>query len=420
MRRSLAVVLFCCACAHGPPAAPGGEAAIIEAVRRGNDAYKRKDYEGFLSYAQRASDLSPQNPDLQVRVARALVLTGKGIEGLALLGRILALGVAYDLDRADWNAVREDPAFARARARLTANLQPRTAGEIAFTLPAPDLIAEAIGWDEATHAFYVSSVHQRKIVKLDEHGGATDLIPAETEHWGLFGLQIDGARRRLWVGAAALPQTDGFTKADEGLAGVLLVDLDKGTVEKRFVPPERGHVFGDLGLAPNGDLWLSDSVGGGVWKIPADASGLVRVIAPGTLRSPQGIAFSEDGRRAYIADYAQGIFVYDVTAGRLEPLPFPDATLRYGVDGLARSGDALLAVQNGAIPHRLARLLLAGNTVERAEIVESGPALVAPTSGVVVGGDYLYIAVSQWDSFDEDGKRTGDAPVEIRRIRLRR
>ena len=82
--------------------------------------------------------------------------------------------------------------------------------------------------------------------------------------------------------------------------------------------------------------------------------------------------------------------------------------------------DALLAVENGAIPHRLSRLTLdaAGTAVAKDDIVEKGPALVAPTSGVVVGKDYVYIAVSQWDSFDDDGKRNGDAAVEIRRLSL--
>jgi sugar lactone lactonase YvrE len=420
MKRSLAA-LWLVACAHtseAPP--PATDKDIIQAVQAGNDAYKRKDYDEFLRQARRAAEMSPENPDLQARVARALVLDGKAPEGLALLQQILALGVVYDLDRKDWDAVRKDPAFARARDQVTANLSPRTAGDVLYTLPATDLIAEAIGWDETTRAFYVSSVHQRKLLKIDEKGAVTDFIPAETRHWGLFGLQIDTARRRLWVGTAALPQVDGFAKADDGLAGVLLVDLDRGEVKQRFVPPDRGHAFGDLGLAPNGDLWVSDSVGGGVWKIPADASTFTPVIAPGRLKSPQGIAFAEDGGRAYISDYTSGLWVYDVAAARLAPVRFPDGTLVYGIDGLARAGQTLWAVQNGATPHRLSRFALAsgGDAVTRADIVERGPALVAPTSGVIAGGAYVYIAVSQWESFDDDGKQNASVPVEIRRIKL--
>ena len=56
----------------------------------------------------------------------------------------------------------------------------------------------------------------------------------------------------------------------------------------------------------------------------------------------------------------------------------------------------------------------------RTAIVEKGPALVGPTSGVVVGGDYVYIAVSQWEAFDDDGKRNADGPAEIRRLKLAR
>src|SRR5215470_15325989 len=230
MRRSavaLVGILAIAACAHDA-AAPEtvDEKILIATVRHGNDAYKRKDYEEFLRLARRAAEMSPDNPDLQVRVARALVLSGRNADGLALLGRILTLGVAYDLDRKDWDPVRSDPAFARARDKVAANLQPQLAGDVVFTLPAPDILAEAIGWDEATRSFYVSSVHQRKILRIEGEGRVSAFIPEETEHWGLMGLQIDPSRRRLWVGAAAMPQVDGYLPADDGLAGILLVDLD--------------------------------------------------------------------------------------------------------------------------------------------------------------------------------------------------
>jgi sugar lactone lactonase YvrE len=410
------VVALLAACAT--PAGPADQARVVGAVRLGNAAYQRHDYAAFLEHARRAAELSPDNPDLTVRVARALVLTGHGREGLDLLGRVLELGVAYDLDRKDWDAVRAEPDFTRARARVAANLLPRVAGQVAYTLPEPDLIAEGIAWDAAAGALYVSSVHQHRILRIDAASGrVSELLPASAEPWGLFGLAFDPTRRRLWAGAAAVPQVDGYRLADAGRSAVLRVDVDRGLIEARLAPAGR-HVFGDLAVAPDGALWASDSVGGGVWRAPAEGAELALRVAPGPLRSPQGIAFAADGRRAFLADYVSGLYVLDTASGALTRLALPEPALRYGMDGVARVGDHLFVVENGAEPHRLVRFDLdpTQERVSAATVVESGLALVGPTAGVLTPAGYLYIAVAQWESFDDDRRRVGAAPVEIRRV----
>lgn len=404
--------LVACASAPPPPSIP----ALLAA---GRAAYQRKDYAEYLRTAEVAVSRSPANPDLAYRVARGLALTGRAAESVARLGELAALRLSYDLDAdRDLDALRARADYAAVRTAMEVARQPVRAGTAAFTLAAPDLIAEALGWDPVTGSFFVSSVHQRRIFRVDGAGGVTDFTPTEESHWGLFGLVVDAPRRRLWVGTGALPQVDGYTSADEGRAAVLRINLDSGKVEERYEAPGRGHVFGDLGLAPNGDVWISDSVGGGVWRIPVVDSALTQVIAPGVLRSPQGIAVSADGAQLYIADYTSGLHRYDIAARRLTPLPLPESTLRYGIDGLLRHGDALYGVLNGVAPYRLVRFELAADRVARVTLIESGPDLVAPTSGVVANGALYYVAVSQWESFGDDGTRKVDVPVVIRRIDL--
>ena len=79
----------------------------------------------------------------------------------------------------------------------------------------------------------------------------------------------------------------------------------------------------------------------------------------------------------------------------------------YGIDGLYRHGNELIAIQNGARPHRVVALQLSENGV-----AISGSRLLAsnleqfdePTLGVIRGGDFYFVANSHWNRFDRENK----------------
>jgi len=86
----------------------------------------------------------------------------------------------------------------------------------------------------------------------------------------------------------------------------------------------------------------------------------------------------------------------------------PTNVTTLGIDGLYLHRGALIAVQNGIVPARLVRFCLDahGRGVRRAELLDRNPALAdEPTLGTIVGDSAFYVATSQWDTFDDAGRR---------------
>jgi hypothetical protein len=286
-----------------------------------------------------------------------------------------------------------------------------------WVFPDHDLLLEAVAHDPTSGAFYVSSVHQRKIFRVDASGARTDFLTADD---GVFGLRIDPQRGVLWATTAALPQMRDFKPELLGRSALLRITVATGAVDRRWELPGE-HSFGDIAVDAAGHPWFSDSKGGGIYRV-GDKDELEEMVAPGRFRSPQGIAFTDDGKRAYIADYPTGLYVLDV-GGEPKPLEHPDDIPVRGIDGLLLHKGALIAVLNGITPHRLVRLPLdaAGERIVGAESLDVGEHVVEPTTGVVVGERLYHVATSQWTSFDRDGKLRAGAfltPAVVRQVPL--
>ena len=85
----------------------------------------------------------------------------------------------------------------------------------------------------------------------------------------------------------------------------------------------------------------------------------------------------------------------------------PPFTSAYGIDGLYRHGNDLVAVQNGIRPHRVVAFSLSadGGSVTASRILASGLAeFDEPTLGVVHGGDFYFVANSHWNRFDRENR----------------
>ena len=78
-----------------------------------------------------------------------------------------------------------------------------------------------------------------------------------------------------------------------------------------------------------------------------------------------------------------------------------------GMDGLYFYRGSLVGIQNGVSPARIMRFYLnpAFDRVERVETLDSGnPLFDVPTTGVLAGDTFYYIANSQLGSFDSMGR----------------
>jgi hypothetical protein len=361
-----------------------------------------------------AANQMPHTPGILLAAAEALARSGRHAEAITWMERAAAMGGVGDPQRLEeaFAGAPDRGAATRALEKLRANATPIATGALAFTLDEKDLLPESVAHDPATKAFYVGSLHKRKIVRLAPDGAARDFVaPAADGLWAVLGMKVHPSRRELWANSCnpvdASPPIAPEDPASVGHAGVFRFDLDTGMlIAKHLAGSKEAPIcFNDLVFTPDGTAWLSTGPDG-VWRLRPGAPVPERFIEHKGFIN--GIAASDDGARIFLADHLRGVQVLDPATRSTKPLALPaDATLS-GIDGLYVRGRTLVAVQNGL-----------GRSPERVVQAELDPALSAvtclmvldrnrpdydiPTTGVLVGEDFHYVASSQLRSF-ENGK----------------
>jgi sugar lactone lactonase YvrE len=374
-------------------------------MQEAQSAYKAKDYPRYLERLETLAKMRPGHPVVLFNLAGAYSLNNRAEEASATLQRLAAMQVWFDVDAEhDFDAVREAKSFQKAAEEVRkARSATSSTSKVAFTLPEKDLITEGITRDPKSGAFFVSSVHRKKILRIAKDGAVSTWLDLSEGHRGISGMGIDPSRRLLYAASSASERVDGFAKEHDGDTAVLQIDLDQAKVIRELRPPAGVRTFfDDLTVGRDGTLYVSDSTGA-VYRKRADANDLETFIAKGTIRSPQGLALTPDQQRLYVADYGGPIAIVQTASGEVTKLKMPDDFPAMGIDGLATDGKSLMVVQNGVEPHRVARLWLSrdGRSVTRWRIVDRNqPLMDEPTIGIISGRDYYWIGASQGNKFD--------------------
>jgi hypothetical protein len=343
--------------------------------------------------------------------ARLAALARDPAGAAAWLRRLTDLGVGRMGDDSTYRGVRGSPVFDSAVARLTRVTAPMVRSRVRFSLPDTMLHPEGIAFDVRTGRWFVGSVRQRRIVVVDRDGASRDFVAAGSDRLaGVFGMAIDSVRRTLWVATSSLPRMEGFTPADSGRVGVYGYDLDSGRlVRKAWMPRDSSvsHTFGDLAIAPNGDVYASDSQAPWIVRLPFAGDSLERFVSHPLFRSLQGMAITPDGRTMYAADYSHGLVRIELASRTVTALRVPPRVTLLGIDGLYWDRGALVGVQNGVTPARVIRACLSadGRGVRVLEVLDRNPAADEPTLATVAGDSLFYVATGAWEKFDDDGKR---------------
>lgn len=305
--------------------------------------------------------------------------------------------------------------FARWSARLDANATPFGHSTILASVNGPRLIESLVPSDGG---WFISSVADARIYRVD-HGGAPTSLAHSDGHASVFGMAIDRRRNILWSARMTLPQSP----TGPHFAGLLAQDAASGALLRRVYAPA-GVSMGDMSIAADGAVYVSDPVNGGLYRGAADSIDVEQVVPPGVLRSPQGIAIDERRSRLYVSDYSRGIAIIDRDTGHVSWLDSDVPVALDGIDGLLWYRGTLIAIQNGTIPHRIIQIILSrdGRRITAVKLVErANPKWDEPTTGVIDGRSLIYIGNSQWRRFGDGAQILGEeplSPTEIRRVRL--
>jgi hypothetical protein len=292
-----------------------------------------------------------------------------------------------------------DPAMA---ARFKDNARQRGASKLVSTIPESFGLVESIA---AVGQVRVASSLTRQDL----------LLSTAKTGWRWMGLKglaspsglvADPRTGLVWAAVGVFDQTP---NPDDAFSGLVLVDPVKRTIVRRVSAPA-GVVPSDLSLGPDRSVYASDPLAGGIWIARPGRTMLEPLVAPGTFKSPQGSAVSADGKRLYVSDYGFGVAIVDLTSRQVTRLGGTSPMMLDGIDGLRRSGNRLIALQNGTQPMRIITVNLSpdGLSALSVSIILSAPGEAGePTSGQIIGNRLLYVANARWDLYGKRGIAVG-------------
>jgi hypothetical protein len=377
---------------------------------RASAALRRNDLTAARFEAGRSASAWPTQPVYQW----ARVIIGMRLHDTATvldaLTRYADLGLGRDVE-ADTALARylTLPAFREVAGRLAAQYAPLTRGRPIAVLPDSTFFPEGMDVDPRTGFMYVASVRHRTIAELTPRGDyVRELLPRSGVGLGaILAVRADPQRGVLWATMSGIPQMEGYQPGDSLVHSLIRIALPQGEIDARWDLPMTagGHTLGDVAVGPLGDVFLSDSRDPVLYRLPADGGGLQPIRHP-LFRSLQGVAPAPGARVVFVADYSHGILKVDVLSGEVTRVADAPGSTSLGCDGLVWHDGALVAVQNGVAPPRVMRFELdsAWTRFVRADVLDRNlPIADEPTIGTMVGDNFVYVANSQWEKYDDAG-----------------
>lgn len=292
----------------------------------------------------------------------------------------------------------------------------------------PDTLffAEGLAADPRDGTLLITSLRHRNALVVPPTGPRRWLLARDANVGAVMGAVFDAARSTVWLTTARLPHMAPRPGDDAIVAELLEVSYPDGALRRRLPLGAGDGMPGEIALAPDGSVLVSDGLRGVLYRLRRDATAL-ETVRSALLRSPQGIAVMPTGDVAYVADWSRGLFRWDLATDSLAPVTAADGRTLRGVDGLRVHAGALIAIHNGSTPNRVMRVRLdeAGRALAGVDVLDAPTDLEGEmTVGVVLGERFVYVASSAWPFWTEAGERRAPEralpPVVLRSLPLPR
>ena len=285
-----------------------------------------------------------------------------------------------------------------------------------------EVLPEGAAYDAARGRFLMSSGHQRNVIAVDADGHCSEVVPpGNGDLLAVLGMDVDAARDTLWVASAAAPFMRDAAAAKPGETRLSRIDLASGRVIASYAPAVPG-LLNDLDLLPDGRVAVTDSVAGTVYLLdPTDAvPSLQPLLAAGSFEGPNGIVARADGQ-LLVADF-HALWLVDASSpapARKRRITTPGGRYLGGMDGLARDGDHIVAIQNLVGRGRVWRFRVDATTAHVDDLqllLRQHPDLRNPTTGVVADRRFLFVADPNLQVFADDALSAAPAGRRGHRI----
>ncbi len=388
-------LLLLVACASAPAQ------TLKEMYANSVKAYKHHDYDLFLQWTKRLDSIRPAHPNYMYNLAGAYALTNKPDQAFQTLKKLLLTNntVTFEQD-SDFVSLRRLPDFEHLISLKKQLEMPVITSEKVVTLNEKDLHPEGLVFLIKKKQWLAGSIRKGKIVAFDpETGKCTDWLDTD---FSVFALKTDASEKYLWAATSAMAEMEGFTPTMKGKAEILKINIRTKAIEKRFSAAGE-HVFGDLIVAKDGLVYVSDSDNPVVYKIEGQDMKPWFNIA-NKAGNFQGMCFNADQTSIYLADYLNGIVeIQTANPAKRRWLAFPDGATTKGIDGLAWHGNSLIAIHNGVKPIRIVRYFLdgRGNIAKHQVIDNNRPEFNEPTVPYILNDKCYFFANCPWPAYNK-------------------
>lgn len=368
----------------------------------------------LTSAVKRLIALRPGNGHYLYTLAATYAQQGMKREAYDALVNLQTSGYAFDpTNDKRFEKVHGTEVWEYILMNLRANAAPFGEGKIAYTLPAGDLLLEAIAYDPTKKQLLAGSAREGKVYRVDAKGALQEFIAANAENgmWAVMDIAVDAPRNAIYVASSAIPHYKRVDTKDYGKAGVFKFALDTGAFQKKYLaelPPGAQANFTGITVTPSGRVFAVDGATRALFKLEGDAMKVF--IANKSLTTIQAITSSDDA--IYFADYELGIFGLDQKTGEPFEVMIPPKLTLFGITGMAYWNGHLIASQTGFPPKRIMRFKLSEDgrkIVSSQALAAAKPEFTAMTKGVIGGDTYYAIANTQKGKYDRFGlPKTGE------------
>jgi hypothetical protein len=363
-----------------------------------------------IALAEKLKDVVPDRGGALYLLAELKQHFGETLDVMKLLKECVALREGFDPSGGpSFTGLKESKEFQDLVETVHRDFPVVSQSRVAFVTEEKDLVPEGLAYDEKQNVFYLSSLNRRKIVKIAATDGKiTDFVASDRYNLlPVLGIRMGPTDSTVWANSFS----------ERGKTELLHFSAS-GELLERYAPKDNAkHGFNDLAVRKNGEVIVTDSLSGQVYRFDPKSHAFTQMTLHRQLSYPNGIALADNDQELFIADDLDVVRVDLSSGSNADVNPGPRSTLA-GIDGLYWHKGSLVAVQNGIGAPRVATFRLSpdGLRVTQTKVLESRSALsILPTTGAIKGNDFYFVVNSQIDNMNDD--KVLDA-TKLERVRI--
>lgn len=389
--------------------------SINELYQAASKAKENHNYGKFLSLSKQALTFHPSHPALLHNLALGYILNNELDSGLRVINRNITYNAEY--------LTNKEPIFDQLSSLKPYNALLNFADSLSKTFVTSKsyvrIEEQKIHAEDLTKVgsnIFLTDIREGNVVIVDKNNESTSLIKLQSSGMAI----LSDTDNNLWVTSSMIPQYINYDSSKHQEAILYKISIKNRQISQQ-IKLEGQHILGSACMDNSGAIYFTDSVVPKIYQLNKGQNQLTVFMEFDDAFNLQGITYDSINNHIYVADYIKGIVRINPATKTTKWLTSSDFLLK-GIDGLMKSPDGLIAIQNGSNPKRVIELHINDNAVYKVRFLDNNISSSGePTNGKIMGKYLYYIANSPWPIYDKDNKPLIETwpALEVRQLKLK-